>query len=137
MTGFTRTVQHKQQGFTLLEVLVALGIAATSLVALYTLANQLIKSAAALDARQAALWCADNHMVTVSLSQLAPPLGESSYPCQQMNTSFTIKRLVNTTSNPLFRRVEIAVYPETSATVVSTERLAFLATVRLIDSNPQ
>jgi general secretion pathway protein I len=128
-----RHTRH-QIGFTLLEVLVALGIAATSLIALYTLANQLLKSAAALDNRQAALWCADNHMVTVSLLQFSPPLGESSYTCQQMNTEFTVKRLVNPTPNPLFRRVEVSVYPATAPTVVSTERLAFLAIVRLVDT---
>lgn len=117
---------HGQQGFTLLEVLVALGIAATALVSLYTLAGQLIKGSAALDERQAALWCADNQLVTVNLNQFAPPLGESQSTCQQRGRDYVVKQLINPTPNPLFRRIELSVFASTNST---SERLAFLATV--------
>jgi general secretion pathway protein I len=133
-----RGVQHRpllptlqrastQRGFTLLEVLVALGIAATALVSLYTLAGQLLKGSTALEVRQAALWCADNHLVTVSLGQFAPPLGETTHPCAQLGREYTVKRLLNATPNPMFRRIELAVYAKDA--VDNTERLAFLATV--------
>jgi general secretion pathway protein I len=133
--------KQTQSGFTLLEVLVALGIAATSLVALYTLANQLLKSATALDYRQAALWCADNHMIATKLAALTPPLGEASTNCKQLGVDFVLKRTVSTTPNPLFRRVEIAVYAADTTgaagnATASTERLAFLASVMAWNSSP-
>jgi general secretion pathway protein I len=124
---------HRQRGFTLLEVLVALGIAATALVSLYTLAGQLLKGSAALDTRQAALWCADNHLVTVSLNQFAPPLGASEHPCQQRGRDYTVKQQINPTPNPLFRRIELSVYEKAP----SNERLAFLATVIPQDAGAQ
>ncbi len=117
---------QRQTGFTLLEVLVALGIAATALVSLYTLAGQLMKGSAALDTRQAALWCADNHLVTVSLNQFAPPLGTSEHACQQRGRDYVVKQQINPTPNPLFRRIELSVHAKTETV---SERLAFLATV--------
>jgi general secretion pathway protein I len=93
------------------------------------LANQLIKSAVALDARQAALWCADNQMVLVSLKPFAPALGETSHDCNQMGEEFVIQQRITTTPNPLFRRIELAVFAKTTGTQNTTERLAFLATV--------
>lgn len=123
-------------GFTLLEVLVALGIAATSLIALYTLANQLLNSSVALEARQAALWCADNHLVSVSLELYAPPVGETQHQCKQMNTAFTVKQVVSNTLNPLFRRIELSVYATNAVEQTGTNgRLAFLTTVILIDND--
>ena len=119
--------QARQNGFTLLEVLVALGIAATALVSLYTLAGQLLKGSNALETRQAALWCADNHLVTVSLRQFAPPLGESSHACSQLGRDYVVKQQIIGTPNPLFRRIELSVYAKNA--VDNSERLAFLATV--------
>lgn len=126
------------KGFTLLEVLVALGIAATSLVALYTLANQLLNNSLALDARQAALWCADNHLVMLSLEESAPLVGESDSPCTQMNLDFSVKQVVSNTLNSSFRRVELSVYAVNAVdkTRINTnERLAFLTAVMLINDN--
>jgi general secretion pathway protein I len=116
-----------QRGFTLLEVLVALGIAATALVSLYTLAGQLLKGSNALEMRQSALWCADNQLVSVSLGQFAPPLGETSIACSQLGRSYRIKQNIISTPNPLFRRIELSVYTKDAGD--NNERLAFLATV--------
>lgn len=117
----------RQSGFTLLEVLVALGIAATALVSLYTLAGQLLKGSNALEVRQAALWCADNHLVTVALGQFAPPLGETQHPCSQLGRDYLVKQNIISTPNPLFRRIELSVYAKEASD--TSERLAFLATV--------
>jgi general secretion pathway protein I len=106
---YMRWAQH-QAGFTLLEVLVALGIAATALVSLYTLAGQLLKGSAALDERQAALWCADNQLVTVFLNQYAPPLGNTQTQCQQRGRAYVVKQFITATPNPLFRRIELSVF---------------------------
>lgn len=127
---------HHSRGFTLLEVLVALGIAATSLIALYTLANQLLNNAAGLELRQAALWCADNHLITVSLDPNAPPIGETQHSCTQMNSAFIVKRVMANTPNPLFRRIELSVYAENNVKESQGEgRLAFLTTVMMINND--
>lgn len=120
--------QPAQRGFTLLEVLVALGIAATSLVALYTLAGQLTSSASALELRQWALWCADNRLIAASLDAPAPPLGETEHPCSQAGRSFTVTQTISTTPNSKMRRIELAVFLSRAGTPRG-ERMAFLATV--------
>jgi general secretion pathway protein I len=127
---------RNSHGFTLLEVLVALGIAATSLIALYTLANQLLNNAAGLELRQAALWCADNRLVTVSLDPNAPPIGETQHNCSQMNSNFIVNQVITNTPNPLFRRIELSVYAENNAKESQGEgRLAFLTTVMMLNND--
>jgi general secretion pathway protein I len=125
-------MRRSQTGFTLLEVLVALGIAATALVSLYTLAGQLLKGSTALEVRQAALWCADNQMVTVALTQFAPPLGQTQHPCKQLGREYTVKQQIISTPNPMFRRIELSVFAKDAPD--TGERLAFLATVIPQDS---
>jgi general secretion pathway protein I len=137
MNAVVCTQKPRQQGFTLLEVLVALGIAATSLIALYTLANQLLSSASALDERQAALWCADNHLVSVSLMPSPPLVGEVRLDCKQIGRDFVIKRVINTTPNPLFNRIELSVYPFATSNPDSTGRVAFLTTLIPSKTNPR
>jgi general secretion pathway protein I len=125
-------IPRQQRGFTLLEVLVALGIAATALVSLYTLAGQLLKGSTALDMRQSALWCADNQLVSVALTQFAPPLGPSEHACDQLGRAYTVKQQIIGTPNPMFRRIELSVYAKQASD--TSERLAFLATVIPQDS---
>lgn len=116
------------RGFTLLEVLVALGIAATSLVALYSLAGQLSSSAGALELRQWALWCADNRLVAASLDIPAPPLGQTEHACTQAGRTFAVTQTISTTPNAKMRRIELSVNLN-AAPAPRSERLAFLATV--------
>jgi general secretion pathway protein I len=93
----------------------------------------LLKGAAALETRQSALWCADNQLVTVFLSQYAPPMAETQHPCAQLGRSYAVVQVISPTPNPLFRRIELSVYAATAGETVSAdskaERLAFLATV--------
>ena len=120
---------NPQTGFTLLEVLVALGIAATSLMAMYSLSGQMLQSTAAVDQRAAALWCADNQLITVSLARFAPPAGRLEAECTQLGRRYTVEQVVSPTPNPLLRRIEISVFDRTATNADKGGRLAFLATV--------
>ena len=82
---------RRERGFTLVEVLVALGIVAIALVA-------------GLQAL-----CADNALTRVRLARQMPGVGESSSTCEQAGQSFEVALIVAPTPNPNFLRVDAQV----------------------------
>lgn len=94
-------------GFTLVEVMVALVIVALALGAASVSSGQLQRRA--IQARQTQLgqWCADNQLVALKLQKTFPPVGESSFECQQLGQSLQGQMIVKATPNPNFRRVEL------------------------------
>ena len=135
-----QVIQKRAEGFTLLEVLVALGIAATSLMAMYSLAGQMLQGTAAIDHRQAALWCADNQLISVSLLRFAPNASKSEADCTQLGHTYTVSQQIMGTPNPMLRRIELSVYHKADPLKPDgqkSERLAFLATVLPNDAGPQ
>lgn len=97
------------RGFTLIEVLVALGIVAVALVsglqATMALTNNALRQSDVLLAQI----CAENELVRLRLSGLMPPLGDSSFPCEQAGRVFSGVLSVVPTPNPSFRRVDAQV----------------------------
>ena len=96
-------------GFTLIEVLVALGIVAVALVgglqATMALGNKAQRQADVLLAQL----CAENELVRLRLSRQLPPLGAADFSCAQGGRSFHGRLLVSATPNPIFRRVDAQV----------------------------
>lgn len=98
-----------QRGFTLIEVLVALGIVAIALVAGLQATTALTNNAMRQSDVLLAHICAENQLVTVRLSRQMPDVGESSVPCEQAGRSFSVNVTVLPTPNPSFRRVDAQV----------------------------
>ena len=97
------------QGFTLIEVLVALGIVAVALVAGLQSTMALTNNAQRQSDVLLAQVCAENELVRLRLIQQLPPLGESVFACDQVGRSFTGVLSVLPTPNPSFRRVDAQV----------------------------
>ena len=99
----------RHRGFTLIEVLVALGIVAIALVAglqaTSALTNNALRQADVLLAHI----CAENELVKVRLSRQMPGIGENSVPCEQAGHAFNVNVAVLPTPNPSFRRVDAQV----------------------------
>ncbi len=68
----------RQRGFTLIEVMVALAIAALSLGAVAAAVAQMIDSAAAMEQRTYASWIALNRIAELRLANVVPDVGEDS-----------------------------------------------------------
>ncbi|MCO4864931.1 type II secretion system minor pseudopilin GspI [Cupriavidus sp. WGlv3] len=113
-------------GFTLIEVLVALTILAVALTAAMRAMGSMVDASASLQTRMLAEWSAENHLASLRLAKTWPEPGVSGYACPQGGTPLYCEQSVSATPNPVFRRVEIAVYP--SATDKSV-RLAWLVTI--------
>jgi general secretion pathway protein I len=100
---------RRARGFTLIEVLVALGIVALALVsglqATMALTNNAQRQADVLLGQV----CAENALIRMRLSRLLPPVGGSDFDCAEAGRNFQGRLQVSTTPNPVFRRVEAQV----------------------------
>ena len=96
-------------GFTLIEVLVALGIVAIALVAglqaMAALTNNAMRQSDVLLAHL----CAENELIKIRLSRQMPGVGDSTAACEQAGRSLQVTLTVRPTPNPQFRRVDARV----------------------------
>ncbi len=97
---------RQANGFTLIEVLVALVIVAVTLGAGIKAAGALLNNAQRLAEISEAQWCADNQLTGLKLAKVFPDVGESSFSCEQLGHSYTGRFTVAPTPNPNFRRVD-------------------------------
>ncbi len=96
-------------GFTLIEVLVALGIVAVALGAGVRASGALSRNAERQSQLLLAQLCADNTLVAVRLSKQMPAVGENSSRCEQAGHTMDVTLTVNPTPNPNFLRVQARV----------------------------
>ena len=96
-------------GFTLIEVLVALGIVAVALAA----GTQAMMSLSNNTARQSDVFlgqlCAENELVKIRLSRQLPSVGDGTTVCEQAGRTLNVQVSVRPTPNPSFRRVDASV----------------------------
>jgi general secretion pathway protein I len=102
-------MRRVQAGFTLIEVLVALGIVAIALVAGLQATTALTNNARRQSQVMLAQICAENEFVKVRLSRQMPGVGDSSGTCEQAGYRFDVTVSVVPTQNPSFRRVDALV----------------------------
>jgi general secretion pathway protein I len=98
------------RGFTLVEVLVALGIVAIALVAGLQASAALTNNAQRQSDVLLAHLCAENELTRLRLARQMPPVGESQVDCEQAGQVFQVRLQVAPTPNPSFRRVDAQVF---------------------------
>lgn len=99
-----------QKGFTLIEVLVALTIAAIALAAVSRTVIQAIDTTIALRDRQLALWVAQNQLAKIRITREWPKADTTEGSATQMGREWTWKQKVITTPEANFRRIEVEVF---------------------------
>ena len=104
-----RSTSPSQQGFTLIEVLVALGIVAIALMAGLRSTDALSRNASRQSTQWLAQICAENEFSRLRLSRQVPPVGDSSASCLQAGLDLQVNLSVQVTPNPNFRRVDARV----------------------------
>lgn len=98
-----------QFGFTLLEVLVALGIVAIALTAGLQASAALTRNAQRQSDILLAHTCAENELIKVRLAKQMPGTGDSHVNCEQAGQVFIVAMAVRPTPNPNFLRVDAQV----------------------------
>jgi general secretion pathway protein I len=95
------------RGFTLIEVLVALAIVATALIAGLQATAAMTRNAERQGLRVLAQLCAENALTQIRLSRQLPNVGDTTNACEQAGRTLQLRLLVQPTPNPNFRRVEV------------------------------
>ena len=104
----------RQQGFTLVEVLVALTVVAIAIGAGIKAAGSLTQNAQRLQDVTAAQWCAENQLTSMRISTppMFPSVGDSDFTCEQLGVTYAGKLIVRPTPNPSFRRADAQIFNE-------------------------
>jgi general secretion pathway protein I len=96
-------------GFTLVEVLVALGIVALALAAGMRASASLTRNAERQSAQLLAQLCAENALLGVRLAKQMPAVGDNVTVCEQADRRFDLRLSVRPTPNANFLRVDAQV----------------------------
>ncbi len=107
----------KQRGFTLVEVLVALAIAAIALMAALRAVESLVGSSQEIRIRSYAQWSAENRLAQIRITSEYPQVGRRTFDCAQAEVKLVCNEEVFQTPNASFRRVEISVTEESGRKV--------------------
>lgn len=102
-------MKRHQGGFTLVEVLVALGIVALALMAGLQATAALTQHAQRQTDMLLAQLCAENELVKIRLQRQMPDVGDRTLGCEQAGRSLKVDLTVRPTPNPNFRRVDARV----------------------------
>lgn len=97
------------QGFTLIEVMVALGIVAIALASGLRATATLTFNAQRQSDLLLAHVCAENALIRLRLAKQMPGVGDSNHTCEQAGRSLQVTMVVRPTPNPSFLRVDAKV----------------------------
>jgi len=99
----------RQQGFTLIEVMVALTIVAFALAAVAASMNQMIDAANAMRDRTYASWIAQNKIAEMRLANEIPEVSTTSGEVEYGNSEWAWRAVVSETGVENFMRVDVSV----------------------------
>ena len=100
---------HRDRGFTLIEVMVALAIVAFSLTAIAASMGQMIDTANAMRERTYASWIAQNEIAEMRLANVIPEVTSTSGEVDYAGTEWAWRAVVSETGVENLFRVDVTV----------------------------
>jgi general secretion pathway protein I len=113
-------IRKSPQGFTLVEVMVALTIVAFSLTAIAASMNQMIDAANAMRERTYASWIAQNKIAELRLANVTPEVSSTSGEVDYANSQWSWRAVVSETGIEDFYRVDISISHAGSENIIRT-----------------
>ncbi|MDX9998102.1 MAG: type II secretion system minor pseudopilin GspI [Phenylobacterium sp.] len=98
-----------EEGFTLIEILVALAVLGLSAVALLNLAGENTRTAAAMETRTLAAVVAENRAIEALVAPATPAFGRTSGADPLAGREWRWLRLVSRTADPRILRIDVVV----------------------------
>jgi len=115
----TYRIRRSQQGFTLIEVMVALAIVAITLGAGMKAAGALADNAQRMIEVTSAQWCAENQLTELRLTKFFQVPTEIEFTCEQLGVSYKGKLVSRRTPNPNFLRADAQISNENDRPVLT------------------
>ena len=115
-----------ERGFTLVEVLVALAIVAVALLTGLRAVGTMAQTSAELKLRLLAQIAAENRIAELRAARAFPGIGSRTVACPQGGVPLECVEEAKATPNPLFRRIEVRVYPGTDRDRLLAELIGIL-----------
>ena len=109
-----------ENGFTLVEVMVALTIVALSLTAIAASMNQMIDAANTMRERTYASWIAQNKIAELRLANVLPEVSSTSGEVDYAGSEWSWRAVVSETGIESFYRVDVSVSLAGSEYVIRT-----------------
>lgn len=104
------------KGFTLLEVIIALGIVAVGILAVSRAITGYAGTTAALENRMVANWVAGNRLETLRMLAAKPVVGTEHGSEEMADRVWYFSETFSTTADPLLFRVEVTVFADRDET---------------------
>lgn len=117
---------HRAQGFTLIEVLIALAFLALAMSAIIATAGVSIRDAAELQDETFAHWVAMNELTTLRLAPAWPAIGTQKGNAEMAGQKWNWQAKISTTQDPDLLRVDIDVSNALVTDVVSASLTGFI-----------
>jgi general secretion pathway protein I len=111
---------RRAAGFTLLEVMVALAIAALSLTAVMAAMSQMVGAANSMADRTYASWIAQNEIAELRLANVVPEVSENSGNVEYAGLNWTWRTRISETGVENLYRVDVSVSFAESEEVIRT-----------------
>jgi general secretion pathway protein I len=125
----TLPTKRRALGFSLIEVLLAIGMVSLALIAGMAVSMTLTRFAERQPELVLAQLCAQNDRVRWRLLRQLPAGGESASSCTQAGRDFSVRLSVTATANPDFRQVRTQVQQVGAASGDAQQVLLSLSTV--------
>ena len=112
-------MMRQNQGFTLIEVMVALAIVAVTLGAGIKAAGALADNAQRISEVTSAQWCAENELTELRLTKFFQVPTEIEFSCEQFGVVYKGKLTSRRTPNPNFLRADAQVFTENDQPILT------------------